>query len=100
MSLYDDEDLGAPPTNVAVGWSAVKMMHPKQAKSLPPIMGPPKPSGTAAATFTPSMNKPRSTFTSPVLAPVIDLKSKKQIEDSFPSSGKFTKPPERVIHLH
>ena len=81
MSLYDDEDLGAPPTEVAVGWSTgVKMMQSQlQVKKLaPPSMGPPKSNSS-----TNSINKGR---TSSVLAPVIDLKSKKIIEES---SQKF-----------
>ena len=101
MSLYDDEDIGAPPTDVAVGWSTgVKLMQSQlqakkaaKAKPLaPPIMGPPK---TSAPNFAPSLNKLR-TFTTPTLAPVIDLKSKKTIEDISAGNGKFSKPTERV----
>ena len=100
MSLYDDEDLGAPPSEVAMGWSTgIKMMASKfTAKKLAPTtMGPPK-SGSAP-TF-PSANK-HSTFSKPVLAPVIDLKSKRNnVEDSSPISGtktQFSKP-ERVCY--
>ena len=77
MSLYDDEDLGAPLTEVAKGWSTgIKMMQSHlQAKKLAPTsMGPPK-SG-----FKDPITKHR-TFSAPVLAPVIDLKSKKHIVD-------------------
>jgi len=81
-----------------MGWSTgIKMMASKfTAKKLAPTtMGPPK-SGSAP-TF-PSANK-HSTFSKPVLAPVIDLKSKRNnVEDSSPISGtktQFSKP-ERV----
>jgi len=77
MSLYDDEDLGAPLPEVAKGWSTgIKMMQSHlQAKKLTPTsMGPPK-SG-----FKDPITKHR-TFSAPVLAPVIDLKSKKHIVD-------------------
>ena len=77
MSLYDDEDLGAPLPEVAKGWSTgIKMMQSHlQAKKLAPTsMGPPK-SG-----FKDPITKHR-TFSAPVLAPVIDLKSKKHIVD-------------------
>ena len=103
MSLYDEEDLGAPPTEVAMGWSTgIKMMQSQlQAKKVkqslaPPSMGPPK--GASAPTF--AINKHRNIST-PVLAPVIDLKSKKSIiEDSLPSmtasKTQFSKPESRV----
>ena len=103
MSLYDEEDLGAPPTEVAMGWSTgIKMMQSQlQAKKVkqslaPPSMGPPK--GASAPIF--AINKHRNIST-PVLAPVIDLKSKKSIiEDSLPSmtasKTQFSKPESRV----
>lgn len=79
MSLYDDEDLGAPPSGLASGWSSgIKMMQ-KKPLTLTPNMGPPK---SSTPTFTPTLNKNRSTFSAPKLAPVIDLKSKKPIEES------------------
>ena len=96
MSLYDDEDLGAPSTEVAVGWSSgVKLMQSqlqaKKASSKPILnqMGPPRPN---VPNYSPSMNKNR-TFSTPVLAPVIDLKSKKPInEDSnFTSTPRMSK---------
>lgn len=102
MSLYDEEDLGAPPTEVAVGWSTgAKLMQSqlqaKKALSKPmvaspaPTMGPPR---TMTPTFTPNLNKPR-TFSTPTLAPVIDLKSKKpMVDDGRPS---FSKPDSRVL---
>ena len=95
MSLYDEEDLGAPPTEVAVGWSTgVKMMQSQlQAKKVlakplappSPAMGPPK---SIHSSFSPALNKPR-TFTAPVLAPVIDLKSKKPLDPE--ASKSFSK---------
>lgn len=104
MSLYDDEDLGAPQNEVAVGWSTgIKLMQSQlQAKkaaaatkpSLAPPMGPPK----SVPNMIPMLNKPR-TSSAPILAPVIDLKSKKAIVDSeSPSSmGKVSfQKPERV----
>jgi hypothetical protein len=80
MSLYDDEDLGAPPTDVAVGWSrGVKLMQSQlQAKKAKP-MGPPK--SATSVNLMPTLNKPR-TSSGPILAPVIDLKSKKTLDES------------------
>jgi hypothetical protein len=77
MSLYDDEDLKAPLTEVAKGWSTgIKMMqsHLQAKKLAPSSMGPPK-SG-----FKDPITRNR-TLSAPVLAPVIDLKSKKHIVD-------------------
>ena len=93
MSLYDDEDLGAPPTELAVGWSSGLKMMQSQRKPLTPTakMGPPK---SSTPTFTPTLNKPRSTFAAPKLAPVIDLKSKKPIEEI--SRHKSFQRPDRV----
>ena len=110
MSLYDDDDLGAPPTEVAMGWSSgLKMMQSTlQAKKVkqtlaPTPMGPPK-SGSAP-TFA-AINKHR-TFSTPVLAPVIDLKTKKPTvqEEPLPTAAtktQFSKPEGRVrsyIHI-
>lgn len=99
MSLYDEEDLGAPPTEVAMGWSSgLKMMQSQlQAKKVkqtlaPTSMGPPK---TGSAPTFAAVNKHR-TFSTPVLAPVIDLKSKKSIvEEPLPMAAtktQFSKP--------
>ena len=83
MSLYDDEDLKAPLTEVAKGWSTgIKMMqsHLQAKKLAPSSMGPPK-SG-----FKDPITRNR-TLSAPVLAPVIDLKSKKHIvEDPLTKS--------------
>ena len=87
MSLYDDEDLGAPPTELAVGWSSGLKMMQSQKKPLTP-----NPRGPQKSTFTPTLNKPRSTFTSPKLAPVIDLKSKRPIEEVSRPKASFQKP--------
>lgn len=95
MSLYDEEDLGAPPTEVAVGWSTgAKLMQSQlQAKKVaaslskqaPPSMGPPK---NMTPNFMP--NKQR-TFSTPTLAPVIDLKSKKPLMESERRTPKSDK---------
>merc|ERR1711972_1082901 len=79
MSLYDDDDLGAPPTEVAMGWSSgLKMMQStlqakkvKQTLQAPSSMGPPK---TGSAPTFAAINKHR-TFSTPILAPVIDLET-------------------------
>lgn len=83
MSLYDDEELGAPATDVAVGWSrGVQLMQSQmQLKQSKPGHNPnstPTPSGYHA--------KPR-TSSGPVLAPVIDLKSKRSHHSSDNDSG-------------
>ena len=88
MSLYEDEDLGAPPTELAVGWSSGLKILQSQKKSLTPSRGPPK------ATFTPTLNKSRSTFTAPKLAPVIDLKTKRPIDEV--SRTRSFQTPDRV----
>ena len=95
MSLYDDEDLGAPLPEVAKGWSTgIKMMQSHlQAKKLTPTsMGPPK-SG-----FKDPITKHR-TFSAPVLAPVIDLKSKKHvIDDPLTKSDRVCYPTTNFTH--
>ena len=78
MSLYDDEDLGAPPTEVAVGWSTGAKMMQSQLQVKKPKMGPPK-SNLSSSLIT--ANKSRLSST-PILAPVIDLKSRKYMEES------------------
>ena len=78
MSLYDDEDLGAPPTEVAVGWSTGAKMMQSQLQVKKPKMGPPK--SNLSSSLIPS-NKSRLSST-PILAPVIDLKSRKYMEES------------------
>jgi hypothetical protein len=82
MSLYEDEELGAPPAAVAVGWSkGVKLMQSHiqlkkaAAKTIPDIhpgslMGPAKPRPVAQ-----------------VLAPVIDLKTKQKVSDDSNVGG-------------
>ena len=78
MSLYDDEDLGAPPTEVAVGWSTGAKMMQSQLQVKKPKMGPPKSNLSSSLT---TANKSRLSST-PILAPVIDLKSRKYMEES------------------
>ena len=83
MSLYEDEELGAPPATVAVGWSkGVKLMQSHiqlkkaAAKTIPDI----HPGASLS-----SLVKPRPV--GQVLAPVIDLKSKpKVIDEPIPLS--------------
>ena len=82
MSLYEDEELGAPPAAVAVGWSkGVKLMQSHiqlkkaAAKTIPDIH--------PGASLTSVLAKPRPV--GQVLAPVIDLKSKpKAVDDAVP----------------
>lgn len=84
MSLYEDEELGAPPATVAVGWSkGVKLMQSHiqlkkaAAKTIPDIH--------PGSSLTTSLAKPRPV--GQVLAPVIDLKSKpKAVDDPVPLS--------------
>ena len=90
MSLYDDEDLGAPPTEVAVGWSTGAKMMQSQLQVKKPKMGPPK--SNLSSSLIPS-NKSRLSST-PILAPVIDLKSRKYMEES--SKGPVSQRTERV----
>ena len=95
MSLYDDEDLKAPLTEVAKGWSTgIKMMqsHLQAKKLAPSSMGPPK-SG-----FKDPITRNR-TFSAPVLAPVIDLKSKKHvIDDPLTKSDRVCYPTTNFTH--
>ena len=99
MSLYDDEDLGAPPTEVAVGWSTgVKLMQsqlqvkkPKSMASNP--MGPPI---SNSPNLMPNLKRPKSS--TPILAPVIDLKTKKPLEDTL--SPKYNSRSDRVRFTH
>jgi len=76
MSLYEDEELGAPPAAVAVGWSkGVKLMQSHiqlkkaAAKTIPDIHP-----GSSLPSAQP---KPRPA--GQVLAPVIDLKTKQKL---------------------
>ena len=96
MSLYDDEDLKAPLTEVAKGWSTgIKMMqsHLQAKKLAPSSMGPPK-SG-----FKDPITRNR-TFSAPVLAPVIDLKSKKHIvDDPLTKSDSRVRYPTIYLHI-
>ncbi len=108
MSLYDDEDLGTPTNDVAVGWSKgiqlmQSQMQVKKAAAAKPEptpaapMAPPK--SNPPPSLMPSVNKPRFP-SAPVLAPVIDLKSKKPIENLTVGKVPFQKPDKvRVIKL-
>ena len=96
MSLYEDEDLGATPTEVAVGWSrGVQLMQSQMqlkkaaAKTTSNLVP-----GSAGSSSTSSF-KPKQA--APILAPVINLKSKNKSEDPVPSFGgsKKSKKPVR-----
>ena len=94
MSLYDEEDLGAPPSEVATGWSSgLKMMQSQLQVKKPRSMAPPRGSTPNFAT---PMGKSR-TFSTPILAPVIDLKSKRPMEESGHLSSQRPSKAERVF---
>ncbi len=97
MSLYEDEELGPPSAEVAVGWAkGVKLMqsHIQLKKA-------------SAKTITEShsglLPGVKTKFVAPVLAPVIDLKSKQKSSDEtkvisklIPSSIPPRPKPEKV----
>ena len=90
MSLYDDEELGAPPTatDVAAGWSKGINLMQSQMQLKKAVKKPPAPSmipmtGGSSGSAYGSVNKGR-----PVLAPVIDLKSSKRNDDNNSSHLK------------
>ena len=92
MSLYEDEELGAPPASVAVGWSkGVKLMQSHiqlkkaAAKTIPDIH--------PGSNLISAPSKPRPV--GQVLAPVIDLKTKQKIVEE-PSTVQSSLPPIRV----
>ena len=95
MSLYDDEDLGAPPTEVAVGWSTgVKLMQSQLQVKKPKNMGSNQmgPPISNSPNLMPNLKRPKSS--TPILAPVIDLKTKKPLEDTL--SPKYNSRSDRV----
>jgi len=84
MSLYEDEELGPPASDVAVGWAkGVKLLqsHIQLKKA-------------SAKTITESHSglvpAPKARSNAPVLAPVIDLKSKQRhTEDSSKATSSI-----------
>jgi len=97
MSLYEDEELGPPSAEVEVGWAkGVKLMQSHiQLKKASSKTITESHSGLVPA------NKPK--FVAPILAPVIDLKSKqkssndtKVVNKLVPSSLPPKPKPEKV----
>ena len=83
MSLYEDEELGAPPASVALGWSkGVKLMqsHIQLKKAAAKTI----PDNHPGA---PSVGPTKSRPAAQVLAPVIVLKSKQWILDDPGTHG-------------